>query len=179
MQSTHSLIRALGATPARSSRLLAQPGHELPTVVRVAAARAGMPFEGLTESESNPDDAGRDAKVFRITKDLPHPYFVPGADPGEGFHPTNYQLFSTDLPQQGQAPDNKGFLMAILSHSSARASMSSTRSMAAKHTGLANVPRNLVHEQLVGSAPECGPHRDDGHTRSQTLRRSNGTVALA
>jgi len=167
MQSTHSLIRALGATPARSSRLLAQPGHELPTVVRVAAARAGMPFEGLTESESNPDDAGRDAKVFRITKDLPHPYFVPGADPGEGFHPTNYQLFSTDLPQQGAGARQQGVFM------------SSTRSMAAKHTGLANVPRNLVHEQLVGSAPECGPHRDDGHTRSQTLRRSNGTVALA
>ena len=45
--------------------LYAASGNRSPT---------GMPFEGLTGNESNPDDAGRDVKVFRITKDLPHPY---------------------------------------------------------------------------------------------------------
>ena len=72
---------------------------------------SGMPFEGLTGNESCPDDNGRDVKVFKINNSLPHPYFMPGADPGEGFHPTNYQLFSTDLPKPGQVPDMKGFVV--------------------------------------------------------------------
>ena len=36
---------------------------------------------------------------------------MPGADPGEGFHHTNYQLFSTDDPEKGQIPTNKGFVI--------------------------------------------------------------------
>jgi len=36
---------------------------------------------------------------------------MPGADPGEGFHNTNYQLFSTDQPTNGAIPENKGFLL--------------------------------------------------------------------
>jgi phospholipase C len=72
---------------------------------------SGMPFEGLTGNESCPDDNGREVKVFKITKTSKHPYFMPGADPGEGFHPTNYQLFSTDLPQPNQVPDMKGFVI--------------------------------------------------------------------
>ena len=35
---------------------------------------------------------------------------MPGADPGEGFQNTNYQLFSTDDPAPGAAPDNQGFV---------------------------------------------------------------------
>jgi phospholipase C len=35
---------------------------------------------------------------------------MPGADPGEGFHHTNYQLFSTDDPLHGAVPTNKGFV---------------------------------------------------------------------
>jgi phospholipase C len=49
-----------------------------------------QPFEGLTGSESNPDDAGREIRVFKIDGSAPHPYLMPGADPGEGFFNTNY-----------------------------------------------------------------------------------------
>jgi phospholipase C len=72
---------------------------------------AGQPFEGLTGNESNPDDAGREIKVFKIDHTLKHPYFMPGADPGEGFQNTNYQLFCTDNPAEGAAPTNKGFVV--------------------------------------------------------------------
>jgi phospholipase C len=36
---------------------------------------------------------------------------MPGADPGEGFQNTNYQLFSTDDPAPGAVPDNMGFVV--------------------------------------------------------------------
>lgn len=71
----------------------------------------GQPFEGLTGNKSNPDDAGREVKVFKIDHSAPHPYLMPGGDPGEGFQHTNYQLFSTDDPQHGATPTNKGFLI--------------------------------------------------------------------
>src|SRR5436305_511710 len=72
---------------------------------------SGEPFEGLTGNESNPDDAGREVKVFQIDHTAKHPYLMPGADPGEGFHNTNYQLFSTDDPATGTVPANKGFVI--------------------------------------------------------------------
>jgi phospholipase C len=71
----------------------------------------GQPFEGLTGEESNPDDAGREIKVFKVDHNSPHPYLMPGADPGEGFFNTNYQLFSTDDPGPGAAPTNRGFVI--------------------------------------------------------------------
>jgi phospholipase C len=71
----------------------------------------GQPFEGLTGNESNPDDMGRDCRVFRIDRSKPHPYFMPGGDPGEGFQHTNYQLFSTDDPEPNAIPTNKGFVI--------------------------------------------------------------------
>jgi phospholipase C len=70
----------------------------------------GHPFEGLTGNESNRDEAGNEVKVFKITPDSKHPYFMPGADPGEGFHNTNIQLFSTDDPAPGAEPTNDGFV---------------------------------------------------------------------
>ncbi|HTA89762.1 MAG TPA: alkaline phosphatase family protein [Polyangiaceae bacterium] len=71
----------------------------------------GDAYEGLTGSESNPDDTGRDVKVFKITKDSKHPYLMPGADPGEGFQNTNLQLFSEyELPAGAEAT-NKGFIV--------------------------------------------------------------------
>lgn len=72
---------------------------------------SGMPYEGLTGVESNPDDTGRQITVFKITPDSDHPYMMPGADPGEGFHNTNMQLFSTDSPAVGQIPTNQGFVV--------------------------------------------------------------------
>lgn len=70
----------------------------------------GQPFEGLTGDESNEDDAGREWKVFKITRDSKHPYLMPGADPGEGFQNTNTQLFSTDDPASGEVPKMDGFI---------------------------------------------------------------------
>jgi len=70
-----------------------------------------QPFEGLTGNESNLDDMGREVRVYRIDENTPHPYFMPGADPGEGFFNTNFQLFSTDDPDPGATPTNKGFVV--------------------------------------------------------------------
>jgi len=74
-------------------------------------ATNNQPFEGLTGNESNPDDTGREMKVFKIDENAPHPYLMPGADPGEGFHNTNYQLFRTDTPAEGEIPTNQGFVI--------------------------------------------------------------------
>ena len=72
---------------------------------------AGQAFDGLTGEESNPDDTGRRVMVHRIQASDPHPYFMPGADPGEGFLNTNYQLFATDDPAPGAVPTNGGFVV--------------------------------------------------------------------
>lgn len=72
---------------------------------------SGQPFDGLTGTESNPDDQGRPVTVYRIRAADPHPYLMPGADPGEGFYNTNYQLFSTDDPAPDAQPANRGFVV--------------------------------------------------------------------
>jgi phospholipase C len=82
--------------------LYASSGNRSPT---------GQKFDGLTGNESNPDDTNRQIKVYKIDQSSPHPYLMPGADPGEGFHNTNYQLFRTDDPQPGKAPTNDGFVI--------------------------------------------------------------------
>ncbi|KGC78694.1 phosphoesterase family protein [Burkholderia pseudomallei] len=71
----------------------------------------GQPFDGLTGNESNPDDLGRPVGVYRIRATDPHPYLMPGADPGEGFQNTNYQLFCNDHPAPGAVPTNQGFVV--------------------------------------------------------------------
>jgi phospholipase C len=72
---------------------------------------AGQVFDGLTGNEVNPDRAGRDVRVFKIDGTHPHPYFMPGADPGEGFYNTNIQLFSSENPAARAVPTNKGFVV--------------------------------------------------------------------
>jgi phospholipase C len=74
------------------------------------ASLTGQPYDGLTGKESNPDEAGRSWPVFKIDP-AQHTYFMPGADPGEGFQNTSYQLFRTDAPKPGQTPTNDGFVM--------------------------------------------------------------------
>ncbi len=71
----------------------------------------GQAFDGLTGNEVNPDRAGRDVRVFKIDGAHPHPYFMPGADPGEGFYNTNIQLFSSENPAARAVPTNKGFVV--------------------------------------------------------------------
>jgi phospholipase C len=73
---------------------------------------AGQPFDGLTGSESNPDATGQPVSVFRIEPTTPNAYFMPGADPGEGYMATNSQLFgSTAGPAATDAvPAMDGFV---------------------------------------------------------------------
>jgi phospholipase C len=56
----------------------------------------GQPFEGLTGNETNTDAVGIGVRVFPIQPSHPYAYFMPGADPGEGYRPTNLQLFGTE-----------------------------------------------------------------------------------
>src|SRR5271156_2188284 len=58
----------------------------------------GQPFEGLTGSESNPDSTGKAVKAFPIPAGTALTYFMPGADPGEGYTATNAQLFGAEHP---------------------------------------------------------------------------------
>ncbi len=46
---------------------------------------AGQPFDGLSGQESNSDGSGRAVPVFKIQSASSHPYFMPGANPGEGY----------------------------------------------------------------------------------------------
>jgi phospholipase C len=71
---------------------------------------AGQPFEGLTGQESNPGADGTAVQVFKIDPTDPNAYFMPGADPGEGYKSTNSQLFgATDAPTPPIATNN-GFV---------------------------------------------------------------------
>jgi phospholipase C len=72
----------------------------------------GQPFDGLVGNESNPDDTGREFKVFKISPTTSkHPYLMRRADPSEGFYNTNYQLFGTDDPAPGAVLTNRGFIL--------------------------------------------------------------------
>jgi phospholipase C len=74
---------------------------------------AGQPFEGLTGSESNPDSGGNPVLVYPITPSTANLYFMPGADPGEGYAATNDQLWGKDTetpPASGTVPTMEGFV---------------------------------------------------------------------
>lgn len=45
----------------------------------------GQAFNDLTGKESNPDTKGRAMPVFKMTPSTKNAYFMPGADPGEGY----------------------------------------------------------------------------------------------
>ncbi|NOY72092.1 MAG: phosphoesterase [Gammaproteobacteria bacterium] len=71
----------------------------------------GHPYEGLTGKESNPDADGAPVNVFKIDKEDKHAYFMPGADPGEGYFNTNSQLFSNHIaPSPITTATNQGFV---------------------------------------------------------------------
>ncbi len=72
---------------------------------------AGQPFEGLTGTESNPDGTGQQVKVTPITQATPNAYFMPGADPGEGYMATNDQLYGSEVaPASSVPPSMRGFV---------------------------------------------------------------------
>jgi phospholipase C len=57
---------------------------------------SGQPFEGLAGTESNLGSNGQPVTVFRIEPTTPNAYYMPGADPGEGYMATNDQLYGSD-----------------------------------------------------------------------------------
>jgi phospholipase C len=72
---------------------------------------SGQPFEGLTGAEQNPDGKGGTVDVYQITPSTPNAYFMPGADPGEGYKATNDQLYgSTAAPATGTPAPMTGFV---------------------------------------------------------------------
>jgi phospholipase C len=71
---------------------------------------SGQPFEGLTGEESNPDSNGAPVDVFTIAPSDSNAYFMPGADPGEGYSATNSQLFGTTRPPTPPVATNSGFV---------------------------------------------------------------------
>ncbi|HWG02074.1 MAG TPA: alkaline phosphatase family protein [Trebonia sp.] len=73
---------------------------------------AGQPYEGLTGKETNQDSSGKPVPVFQITPSTPNAYFMPGADPGEGYKATNDQLWGSDNgpSSAGQPATSQGFV---------------------------------------------------------------------
>jgi phospholipase C len=73
---------------------------------------SGQPFEGLAGTESNPDKSGQPVTVSRIEPTTPNAYFMPGADPGEGYMATNDQLYGNNNgpASAGQAAAGQGFV---------------------------------------------------------------------
>ena len=70
----------------------------------------GQPFEGLTGQESNPGADGSAVPVFTIAATDPNAYFMPGADPGEGYSATNSQLFGSTTAPTPPVATNNGFV---------------------------------------------------------------------
>ena len=73
---------------------------------------SGQPFDGLTGTESNPGSDGKPVTVFRIEPATPSAYYMPGADPGEGYMATNDQLYGSDNgpAAAGQAATCQGYV---------------------------------------------------------------------
>ncbi|HEY6786600.1 MAG TPA: alkaline phosphatase family protein [Trebonia sp.] len=73
---------------------------------------SGQPYDGLTGSESCPDAEGNPVPVFQITPSTPNAYFMPGADPGEGYKATNSQFYGNvnGPASSGQLATCQGFV---------------------------------------------------------------------
>src|SRR5580704_8402998 len=73
---------------------------------------AGQPYDGLTGTEPNPASSGPPVTVFKIEPTTPNAYFMPGADPGEGYMATNDQLFGSESAPASSSvvPSNDGFV---------------------------------------------------------------------
>ena len=70
----------------------------------------GQAFDGLTGTESNQDSKGRSVPIFKIDSTMKNAYFMPGADPGEGYVATNSQLFGTATAPVPPTATNSGFV---------------------------------------------------------------------
>ena len=70
----------------------------------------GTQFDGLTGNESNPDSSGNAVPVTQIQASDENAYYMPGADPGEGYSATNSQLFGTTTAPSPANATNQGFV---------------------------------------------------------------------
>ncbi len=70
----------------------------------------GQPFEGLLGTESNKDASGTAVTVYQIDASQAGAYFMPGADPGEGYANANTQLFGTSKAPNPPIATNDGFV---------------------------------------------------------------------
>ncbi len=70
----------------------------------------GQPFEGLTGQELNPGTDGSAVSVFAIKPADSYAYYMPGADPGEGYTATNSQLFGSNTAPTPPVATNQGFV---------------------------------------------------------------------
>jgi phospholipase C len=70
----------------------------------------GQPFDGLLGTESNKDASGTAVTVYQIDATQAGAYFMPGADPGEGYANTNSQLFGTSKAPDPPIATNDGFV---------------------------------------------------------------------
>jgi len=74
-------------------------------------APTGQPFEGLTGQETCPGSDGKPVTAYRLAPDTSNLYFMPGADPGEGYQATNDQLWgSPAAPTAGATAPMQGFV---------------------------------------------------------------------
>ena len=71
---------------------------------------SGHAFEGLTGKESNPGTKGAAVTVYRVKPTDKNAYYVPGADPGEGYSATNSQLFNSTTAPNPPVATNNGFV---------------------------------------------------------------------
>ena len=70
----------------------------------------GQAFDGLSGTEFNLDNKGKPVPVTPLTAGSTNLYFMPGADPGEGYAATNWQLFGQTNPPSPPQPSNDGFV---------------------------------------------------------------------
>ena len=73
---------------------------------------SGQPFDGLTGNETNTGSSGQPVTVSRIEPTTSSAYYMPGADPGEGYMATNDQLYGSNNgpASAGQAAACQGFV---------------------------------------------------------------------
>ncbi len=70
----------------------------------------GQSFEGLLGTEANNGTDGNPVPVFQIEATSANAYFMPGADPGEGYANTNSQLFGAGRPPTPPVAVDTGFV---------------------------------------------------------------------
>jgi phospholipase C len=70
----------------------------------------GAAFEGLTGTESNSDGKGGKVSIAKINSGNSYAYFMPGADPGEGYAATNAELFGKTKAPVPPTATNQGFV---------------------------------------------------------------------